>query len=112
MEVGFEVAPLPPGYIYGDLAPAILDDLARRYRAEADIEPRHWVMWMFSNGCSVPVPTQIDTGFIPAIRTAHLLKQALENLSQVQMQALGETDRFMVSTTIDQLNELVSIGMA
>lgn len=112
MEVGFEVAALPPGYIYGDLAPVILEGLAKRYSVEADIEARHWVMWMFSNGCSVPVPTQIDTNVIPAIRTAHLLKLALENMTHVQVQALSEADRFMVSTTIDQLNELVSIGMA
>jgi len=112
MDTGFEVAPLSAHFVFGSLAPIILANLAVRYTDETGIKVKHWAIWVFANGSSVPVPTQIDTSIIPAIRAAQLLKMTLEEVSKVKMQSMREADRFMISTAIDQLDELCSIGIA
>lgn len=112
MNAEFEVAPLSAKFVFGSLAPAILSDLAGRYADEAGVDVKHWAIWVFANGCSVPVPTQIDTQTMPAIRAAQLLKRTLEKVLQVQMHAMSEADRFMISTTMSQLDDLNSIGIA
>lgn len=112
MEAEFEVAPVSAEFVFGLLAPAILTDLAKRYAEETGMEVKHWALWVFSNGSPVPVPTQIDTSVVPAVRAAHLLKQTLEKVSQVEMHSWSEADKFMITTAIAQLNELKSIGIA
>lgn len=112
MEAEFEIAPVSAEFVFGQLAPAILNDLAKRYAEETGIAVKHWAFWLLSNGSSVPVPTQINASVLPPVRAAHLLKQTLEKVSQVEMQSWSEADRFMITTAIAQLKELNSIGFA
>lgn len=106
----FRVEALPAGFVFGAIAPKVLADLAGRYALEAQIDVRHWAMWVFDNGCSVPVPTQIDSSTFPPIRACQLLRQTLEEVARVEMHALGETDRFNISAVISQLNEVCALG--
>lgn len=112
MEAGFVVAPVAAGFVYGGFAPAILEDLGRSYEAEAGIQVRHWAMWVFPNGSSVPVPTQIDTNSIPVIRACLLFKRTLQKVSKVEMRNMSEADRFSISTALSQLDEVNTIGIA
>lgn len=112
MEAGFVVAPVVAGFVYGELAPAILEDLGRSYEAEAGIQVRHWAMWVFSNGSSVPVPTQLDPSNIPAVRACLLLKRTLQKVIKVEMRNMSEADRFNISTALSQLEEVNTIGIA
>ncbi len=110
MAVEFRVEPLPVKFVFGDIAPRIMTSLAARYADEARIEVRHWAMWVFENGCSVPVPTQIDSSTFPIVRACHLLKLTLEEIKRVEMHTLGEADRFIISTVIGQLDEIRTLG--
>lgn len=112
MEAGFVVAPVVAGFVYGGLAPAILEDLSRSYEAEAGIQVRHWAMWVFSNGISVPVPTQLDTSHVPAVRACLLFKRTLQKVIKVEMRNMSEADRFNISTALSQLDEVNTIGIA
>lgn len=112
MEVGFVVAPVAAGFVYGNLAPAILEDLGRSYQAEAGIQVRHWAMWVFPNGSSVPVPTQIDSDCVPAIRACVLLKRTLQKVARLESRWITEADRFSVDIALSQLEEMNSIGVA
>lgn len=112
MEAGFVVAPVAAGFVYGGLAPAILEDLVRSYHAEAGVQARHWAMWVFPNGSSVPVPTQIDTSQIPPLRACLLLKRTLEKVAQLEMRSMSEADRFNINVALSQLEEMNTIGIA
>lgn len=105
----FKVAPVSPVMVFGHMAPFILAELANKYESEAKIQVKHWAMWVFPNGCAVPVPTQIDTTVLPTTRACQLFKQALDKLAQVKMRSLDEADKFNLSTTIAQLKELMSV---
>jgi hypothetical protein len=110
MDARFEIAPLPAGFVFGQLATSILDDLARRYENEAGIKVKHWAMWVFSNGGAVPVPTQIDNSLIPAVRACQLLKQTLQQVAHIEMRTMTEADKFNINTAISHLDELHSLG--
>lgn len=112
MATQFEVTPLSVSFLYAGLAPAILADLSRRYEVECNIAVRHWAAWVFTNDCAVPVPTQIDSCTFPAIRARQLLKQSLQEVERVEMHRLSEADKFTISTAIDQLDELNTLGIA
>lgn len=112
MEAGFVVAPVAAGFVYGGLAPAILEDLGRSYQAEAGIQVRHWAMWVFPNGSSVPVPTQIDSERVPAIRACVLFKRTLQKVSRLQSHWMNDTDRFVLDVALSQLDEMNSICIA
>lgn len=112
MEASFVVAPVVAGFVYGALAPAILEDLGQSYEAEAGIHVRHWAMWVFPNGSSVPVPTQIDTTRIPATRACLLFKRTLQKVIEVEMRNMSEADRFNISTALSQLDDVNTIGVA
>lgn len=106
----FRVEALSAGFVFGAIAPKVLAGLAARYAHEAHIEVRHWAMWVFENGCSVPVPTQIDSSTFPAIRACQLLRQTLEEVARVEMHWMGETDRFNIRAVISQLNDVCALG--
>ncbi|MFL1449092.1 hypothetical protein ACI77O_11925 [Pseudomonas tritici] len=108
----FHVTQLSAQFLYGAMAKAILGALARRYEVERHIVVKHWVAWVFNDCCFVPVPTQIDSAAIPPARACQLFKQALEEVAQVEMQRMTETDRFTFSNAISQLDELYSLGIA
>lgn len=110
MAVEFRVEALPVKFVFGAIAPRVMSNLAARYTDEARVEVRHWAMWVFENGCSVPVPTQIDSSTFPGVRACQLLRQTLEEIAQVEMHTLGEADRFIISTVIGQLDEIRSLG--
>lgn len=112
MHADYEVAPIHAGQAYGAAAPAILADLAFRYETETGLKVQHWAMWVFPNGSAVPVPTQLDHLRIPAVRACRLLSLTLKQINQVGMHSFGEADRFFISTAIEQLEELYSLGVA
>ena len=112
MEAGFVVAPVTAGFVYGGLAPAILEDLGHSYQAEAGIQARHWAMWVFPNGSSVPVPTQIDSAQVPAVRACLLLKRTLQKVARLEMRRMSEADRFNINTALSLLVEINTIGFA
>lgn len=112
MKAEFRITPLPAGLVFGDVAPQLLVDLAGRYEREAHIEVKHWAMWVFDSGPSVPVPTQLSPESFPTVRACQLLKQSLEQVARVEMHKLSEADRFLISTAIDQLEEFKSLGVA
>lgn len=112
METGFVVAPVAVGFVYGGMAPAILEDLALSYQAETGIQARHWAMWVFPNGSSVPVPTQINSNQVPAIRACLLLKRTLQKVAQLEMRRMSEADKFNINTALSQLDQMNTIGIA
>ncbi|HDS1721821.1 hypothetical protein NPS53_07900 [Pseudomonas putida] len=112
MEAGFVVSPVAVGFVYGGMAPAILEDLALSYQAEVGIQARHWAMWVFPNGSSVPVPTQIDATQVPAIRACLLLKRTLQKVAQHEMRRMTEADKFNINTALSQLDQINTIGIA
>lgn len=112
MQTEFVVGPVTAGFAYGAVAPTILANLARRYVREAGIQVKHWAMWVFPNGSAVPVPTQIDTSIMPAVRVRRLFEQTLLEIAQVEMRAISEADKFNISTAIEQLEELNSLSVA
>jgi hypothetical protein len=108
----FVVAPITAGFAYGAMAPAILADLAERYKRELGIQARHWALWVLPTGTAVPVPTQIDPSLMPVVRLCQLFKQTLQQISQVESHSIHEADRFSISTAIAQLNEVHSLRVA
>lgn len=112
MEAGFVVAPVAAGFVYGELAPAILEDLGQSYQAEVGIQVRHWAMWVFPNGSSVPVPTQIDSARVPPVRACRLLKRTLQKVARLEMRRMSAADRFNINTALSQLDEMNTIGIA
>lgn len=112
MTTQYQVAHVSPEFLYGRIAPVILEELTRRYEAECNIVVKHWVVWVFGEACAVPVPTQIDDEAIPPARACRLFKLTLQEVSRVEMHRLDEADRFMISNAIDQLDELSPIGLA
>jgi hypothetical protein len=111
MDTQFRVAPLAADYVLGSMAPALLEHLAERYQSEIGITVKHWAMCVFTdNYCTVPVPTQINNNVLPMVRSCRMYRNALEHLRKVQMHDLTEADKFLISTTLDQLDELISLA--
>jgi len=69
-------------------------------------------MWVFPNGSSVPVPTQIDSNQVPAIRACLLLKRTLQKVAQLEMRRMSEADKFNINTALSQLDQMNTIGIA
>lgn len=112
MDTTFDIIPLTAGFVFGNQASTVLTSLAARYQAEANIEAKHWAMWVFANGCTVPVPTQVDEKMIPPVRACYLLKLTLQQLVQSGVPEMDETDRFVLESSIERLEQLNLIAFA
>jgi len=102
----FEVTAVPVSLVYGDVATPLLTELARRYEEETGIKARHWVMRLYSNGATIPTPTQITPKILPDVRVQQLFGQAVRKMVSVGMQERNEADRFNLMFANDCLQEL------
>lgn len=107
----FKVAALPANLIYGSSADTLLTELKSCYE-EIGIQAQHWVLRIYTNGATIPTPTQITSVVLPDVRVQQLFRRALHKVNQLGVQERDEADKFCLMFASDRVHELYRLHAA